>query len=499
MFLEKTSSKEVIIFLFCLAIGIIFIVFAWNAYPVPAGDSSFFIVPAVQFAHNGVLKSPLYPSDLMIDKIIDPTGARRFLFYPPLFPLLVSALMPQATPVGAFVAIAIINITVIWLSALLFFRVATRRGDLNWPKVFVIILALIALASSLAENGRPEVLARLWVVLLALVPFYISKKYDWIFYGILLGLMFATHPAAGIISMVVLGIAFGVTTKFERIILKGSTILAITYFVSLSIIALGPFSVRETIYGTYKNAIVEVHQFEVEAQKLFKLSNLFDQYIASPVAPFYGVVLLALIVSGAYLLWKFRKRFASPPIVWLSVLALTYILEKITYSTGHVFYITLFAPVIFSILIYLFSEAKIFLRFGIALLFALVATGFLRTALLFPSFLRQEASLNDARSYFTESTSPYKDEDVKIGVTGGLWALTEDYGKVYSYNTWPDKPKENTALVFFEQRYTGMLTPPRVEGCNLAYDKFSRELPKVFGVKLGNTMPGYGYAVYKCL
>ena len=133
------------------------------------------------------------------------------------------------------------------------------------------------------------------------------------------------------------------------------------------------------------------------------------------------------------------------------------------------------------------------------MVFILVATGFLRTTLLFPFFLKQGAALEEARAHFAELVRPLESEDALIGVTGGLWTLTENYEKVYAYNTWPEKPKEKTALVFFQQRYSGMRTPSAIDGCTLTYDSFSGSLPQIFGIKLGNTMPGYGYAVYDCL
>lgn len=497
-----TSGKS--IFFAAAAISIALLVFAYFAYPVPAGDSMFFLVPAVQFAKSGALTNPIYPSDPInntISNIVDPSGMKKFLFYPPLFQLVLSFLMPEASSQGVIIAVALINILVVWFSALLFYKVATRKKELNWLGVSVMILVLVALAASLAETGRPEALARMWIVLGALVPFYISKKYDWIFYGVLLGLMFATHPAGGFFSTLILGLMFGITLPFEKIILKGSAILLIAFFTTLGGITLGPFSIRETIEGTFANAVVEIHGVAQEASKLFTLSNLSNHYIFSQTAPFYGLVIALTLVVGFFFFWKHRSRIVSPFVVVLCVIALAYFVGKIMFTIGHVYYITLFAPIIFSVCFSFFGETKAFGKSVVILIFALIATGFMRTVLLFPLFVKQAQGLSEARAHIANIIQPYENQNVKFGVGGGSgggsWYFSEDYKNMYSYNL-SERPKENTAFIFLQQRYSGRLTPPEISGCVLKDNAFSETVPKIFGVKLGNTMPGYGYAVYNC-
>ena len=126
-FLKLFDFKKIAIIFACLFIAALFLVFALNAYPVPAGDSQFFLVPAVQFAHNGTLISPLFPSEWEMDLLIDPSGMRRFLFYPPLFPLAVSFLMPVASALGVFTALAFLNIAVVAFSAFAFYKIATLK------------------------------------------------------------------------------------------------------------------------------------------------------------------------------------------------------------------------------------------------------------------------------------------------------------------------------------------------------------------------------------
>ena len=340
---KNVDSKKIAIVVAALGISGLFLMFAFFSYPVPAGDSIYFLVPAVQFAAHGALTTPLYPSEWMIDTVIDPTGARRFLFYPPLFPLLMGLIMPQANAYGIFWAIAVVNSGIIFLSAVLFYKITTRLGNLNWSKAALIALALVALAASLAETGRPEVLARLFITIGALVPFYVTKKNDWIPFGILLGLMFATHPAGGIFSLFVLGVFWGITRTTRELVFTSVATLVSGLVVSLATIAAGPFGAYETIASTIRHARVAGNIFADEAPALFTLGNLFRHYIASPAAPFYGLIIILSLVGGAFLFKKYGKRFASPRIVVFSSFALVAIFAKVIYfMIGHVFYFVLF-------------------------------------------------------------------------------------------------------------------------------------------------------------
>ncbi len=309
--IQSLNFKKFAIILICAVLFFLFIIFAKNAYPVPAGDSQFFLVPAIQFTDKELLISPLFPDEKTIDLIIDPTGARRFLFEPPLFPLVLSVLMYEPSPFGVFMALALINIAVLILSAFLFYKLAKRNG-LNWSVVLATVLSILALASSLAETGRPETLVRLIVALALLVLFYVSRKYDWIFYGIFLGLIFATHPALGFISILILGIYFGATLKLNKIILKSSTVFLIAFFTALGTIALGPFGIKETIEGTWANAITISHVLGAEGNEFLMFRSLISRYLTSQAAPFYGLVILLIFVAGFYFLFKHWKKIASP-------------------------------------------------------------------------------------------------------------------------------------------------------------------------------------------
>lgn len=493
----KPRLKEIVLVLVCLAITALFFVFARNAYPVPGGDSEFFLVPALQFSNEGVLTNPLFSDEQGIDSI-DPSGMKRFLIYPPLFPLILNHGMAGASPTDIFITIAILNILTLWLCAWAFYRAAKKDGELNWPKVFAVILGLLALASGLVGgSGRPEILGSLWSILGILAYFYAGRKYDWSLYGILLGLMLATHLVGGIIALLILGAVFATRYNPKEFFGRIFGALALGILALFLTIRLGPFGVWETLLGTVKNALAVSAGYAAQLSEWFTLSKFVQYYLLSPVTPFYAFVVILLLASGWFFYKKYRSQISSPRLFALCAAGLLIMLASMIYSIGHIFYLLIFAPIVFLGFLRYFFETGNFSKMAVFVILALVSTAFLRTVVLYPYFLKQEPNFFQIREVFGKMIQENKNNNLKFGVTGSFWSLSEDYGRMYVY-PWPEKPKENTAFIFFQQKYSGLLIPPEIDGCGLLENKFSPETPKLFGIKLGNTAPGYNYAVYKC-
>ncbi len=494
----RLRLKEVILILICLIIAAVFLIFAGNAYPVPGGDSGFFLVPALQFSNEGTLSNPLFSDEQKIDEI-DPSGMKRFLIYPPLFPLVLNRGMVGAAPTDIFLTIAVLNALVIWVSAWIFYGAARKEGELSWPKFFAVIFGLLALASGLlGDSGRPEILGSLWVALGILVFFYADKKYDWFLYGILLGLMFATHLVGGVISLLILGTMLAVKFGTREVFLRIFGVLSAAVLVLFSTIALGPLGIRETLLGTIKNALAVSSGYAAQFSEWFTLSKFLHYYFLSPVTPFYGFVVLLMIAVGIFFYRKNRYLIASPAVFWPCAAGLVFFLGSMIYSVGHIFYLLMFAPIVFFGFLRYFSESGTFSKIAVIVTLALVSSAFLRSLILYPSFLKQEPSFVELRKVFDKAIRESAGDNLKIGVTGSFWSLSENYNRMYFYDSWPERPKENTAFIFFQQKYSGLLVPPEIQGCSVFENKFSPEMPRLFGIKLGNTMPGYGYAIYGC-
>ncbi len=490
--------KKLVVAVFVLACAVLLVLFALLAYPVPGGDSGFFLVPALQLANAGVLTNPLFINEQAM-RIIDPSGQKRFLFNPPLYPLLLNHGMIGASPWDIFLSIAILSSLVIGASALALYRMAARVGSLTWPALSAVLLALLALASGLVgSSGRPEILASLWVALGILVFLHGNRRHDWILFGFLGGLMLSTHLVSGILALLVLGALFAARYQPRETLARFSGAALVELLTFTAVVSLGPFGVWETVRGAVINASQVSSGYAEQFSNLFTPSQFLHYYFLSPATPFYGLVVLLVFVSSVFFYRRYRVRIVSPFLFKLAAVGLVLAVGSILYSVGHVFYLVAFAPLLFLGFLRYFWEGGAAPKVAVLVVLALVATGIVRIILLFPVYLQATPTLSEARGVFRAASQQSSIQGLRIGVTGSFWTLSEDYDRMYLYNTYPEKPREDTALIFFQQRYSGLRTPPEIAGCVLIENRFSSTPPHVLGVPLGNTMPGYAYAAYQC-
>jgi hypothetical protein len=48
-----------------------------------------------------------------------------------------------------------------------------------------------------------------------------------------------------------------------------------------------------------------------------------------------------------------------------------------------------------------------------------------------------------------------------------------------------------------QQSYTGLTSPPVLPGYRLVENRFLSHPARLLGIKVSNTVPGYGYAIYR--
>lgn len=490
------NLKAIALAFVCFLIVVFFIFSASHSYPVPGGDSGFFLVPALQFANRGVLTNPLF-IDKQAIATLDPSGEERFIFYPPLFPLVLSRGMHGATPADIFMSIAILNSLTIFITTLMWCKIAMKR----WRNTILAIVGLLALASGLVgDSGRPEILGSFIVALGGVVALYATEKYKPILYGVLLGLLFATHFIGGAIGLLVVGTFYAAQYDIRNFMRRYCVVFGVAVITFCFIIAIGPFGIIETASGTVRNALMVGAGHTAQLSSVFTLETFLQYYVLSPTTPFYIFVLILLCSASIFFYKKNINRIVLKRIFILCVGGIAIAVAGMLYSIGHIFYLIIFTPILFLAFIqYAINSQNLLSTFFVASVFVLVATGIVRTGLLLPAFLNEGKTFANVRESFRVIAKTHPESDLKIAVTGSFWALSEKYKNMYVYNTWPEKVMDGTGFVFFQQRYSGMLVPPAITGCSLILDEFSSSSPTLFGIKLGNSASGYGYAVYDCI
>jgi hypothetical protein len=141
-----------------LAVAALLTAFAFHGYPAPSTDAPSFLVSAINYSLGRGLVNPFYPQIAYGD----PTGLHRHVYYPPAFPLAVSALMPSPTPRAAFLAVAVLRVVSVLLAALLLCRVAERGRAQARGLTLLVSLSLGGLATNWLPTVGRQARPRCW-------------------------------------------------------------------------------------------------------------------------------------------------------------------------------------------------------------------------------------------------------------------------------------------------------------------------------------------------
>lgn len=494
--------QAIAVILVSTTIAGIFVIFGRAAYPPATTEGKLYVVPAIQFANKGLLNSPFLSEEWAVpSKTINPyPGARRMLYYPPLLPLaLGSALGDNATPEKAFLLLAFLNIVVLAVSGFLLYKAVTFGGrPLTWLGALCVIFGLLGIATNIhAENGRPEALARLFIALAAAGLFLLPKKYHWVLFGMALGLVGATHTMGtvmfGLLSAAVLAVEWGPKKALVLtllVALVGMGLFAI-------IVESGPYTVSETIRGVWDNAN-SLKQPAVVGQEKISLTYIRDYYLLNPNTSFYGPFILLLLLFVGVHYAKHRREIASQKLflLWASLFA--FLTFGFLFYFIHLYYIILFAPITFAFVSYYAVKTRGFLKYATVAIIGLTGIGFLRSVLLFPSFIKDGVLLQEARSRLEDNESVHGPR-AKVGITESLWAVFKDFdNNKFVYLDYPASPPEGTTAILFQERYMGENSPPSIPGCEMKENYFVSKNVRLWKLKLANRVPGYAFALYEC-
>ncbi|HSU82981.1 MAG TPA: hypothetical protein VLR69_11215 [Thermoanaerobaculia bacterium] len=451
-------------------------VFGASVFPIPTGDSHAFVPPALLLKAGGGLRNPI--SDLT--RQLDPTGQARYLQYPPLFPWIVAGLMARPTPSAAFLAIAGLNAVNVILCALLLVRAARFRP---W---WATAAALLGIATLLAgeQTGRPEVLATLWVLLAVHVHLALPPERSWLPVGVILGLLGATHPVGALLLGLLAVMAHAARLSTRSALGMSAGTLAVSLAVFAGLLAASPYGLRETLEGLRR------HGGAVAARS--SQGTLIPYWITNPGGTLYALPYLLLI---ALLAWRAARRelpVRSPALLAAALLPLLAVAWRTGVQIPELSYnVLLFAPAVFAANLRLAGgEAGGWPGRGTALAHGLTGLGYLRQLVLFGLFLTQGVPLTEARGAFQRLPA-----EARVAVTPSLWVVAEDYQRMTVFPL-AEGPRAGQDAVMVQQSYTGLTSPPDLPGYRLTENRFLPLPGRLLGIKVANTVPGYGYAIY---
>jgi hypothetical protein len=407
-------------------VALTLVVFALRGYPTPGTDAPSFLATAIDCRLGRGLVNPFYPQMAFAD----PTGAHRFVYYPPLFPLTVAGLMRGATPADAFLGVALLRAASIFLSCVLLLRVAQRgeRG-LATSTTALIVLALCGLATNwLPTLGRPEALATVLVIVGALGAVRLRGPALVTFLGIVIGLVGATQPFGAVELVAVMGLAWSIREPTGVALGRTAAVGAVALAVFAAVLALSPHGLSETLLGMAR-AYPHTPWAAPPGEEWWK------PWLTARRSTFYGPLFVVAVFCGAHLLAR-RGGVRSRPLFALFVLALALCLYlgSLTHHSRRNYNALLLSPIFFAVVVHWSAASRSWTtrwaRLGRAACMAcvlLTAVGFLGYLAAFPWFVAHGRDLDEARTEWRSVPFP---PGARIVLMGNLWALSEDYDRM---------------------------------------------------------------------
>jgi hypothetical protein len=420
---NSNTSKILLITLVACGVSATLLFFAYKMYPPPMTDSIGFVPAAIALRNGYGLVNPIYSASH-----VDTTGAHRFIYYPPGFPLIISALSVSPSTKSAFLAIAFLRTLSLGLSAFVFYRAAGQNGKLTWPGTALVCLGLLALSTNwTAAEGRPEVIGSL--SLLGAMLTFLSQR------GLLrdllvaaaLAIMSISHPVGAILSLLLLCM-FYASSMVWRDALKSLFVIGLAAAILCAcLLALSPNGLANTLIGT-------LHRSRESLPAGRGTYYDWKPWMFSGHTTFSGVTILLAFITSVSMVFRYRKHIGSWSLllgacgafIWVS-----YVL--VLRVPNRAYNLLLFNPLLFAIIIYgtcsLTTQSR--LR-GIgslccAVAFGLVGSGFIRYVVQYPVVRRHGLSYDAARVQVEHILKKYPE---KICMSDYLWTLSEEYSRM---------------------------------------------------------------------
>ena len=476
------------VLLLVILVSALFMVMSGHQYPVMDGDSTCFLPFAISSMHGQGLVNPIYHPA----KVVDPANPGILTWHGFLHPMLLAYLAPSASYSGVRLVIAALWVISLALSTIAFFRFTTICGASEPLRSLVTAAAVFAAAGLLPGGGRPEQLVVFFIAAGATAILYLPLRWHWLVLGVIMGLLMATSPVAAILAIPIFGLYACARLRLPAAVLfllKSAALAAAVFALCFSQY---PFTLNAWLTG------MKLHsQGAILGQSGQWLAHL---KIAPGIAPFILLLGLALI-AGLFVISKDRKTVGS----LAGIVAFTGLLFAFLYyfwirTPDRDYNVTAFSPALLLVVIGggVFAAGRFakgatrwrVITYGAVFASLLLpATGFVRTALLFPFFLNYGMPYDMARQELHLLDAP----PGNVGITSGLFTLVEDYSRINIANV--DSAVE--PLLYVQQVNRGAVSPPLIAGYTLVRDTFSPVRPKLFGLKIANTCGGYNFAVYQ--
>jgi len=482
--------QKLIFFLIIIILGYIFLtfLFAFNGYPGFIQDSTCFLPTAYFINHFHQLINPLYDAGL------DPIQ-HRFLFYPPLFPYVIAFinnLMPEFYNNMAVSLTIIDNLSLLVLLLSIVNYTYKNSIKVSGNLYLFGMLWLIAIFSFYGiQEGRPEVLCKLFISCFLLNNIYQSKRWCNFNNGLLVGLNLITSPISTFYLMI---ITVGLLIYRHNFKLKPIVQTLFGFAIVLGIFSiLYPYHLSELIHSLQKHS----QNVIVNRVSTGGFKNFIQFYITYAYAPFLIVNFVLAVFYVGYISIKRNQLLVLGLLLLLTILVSYFSFKDMPMNYNMLVLSPLFFFVLFVIYIEI-SKRKLSTLFVKSVTSILVitlfvnSTGFIRKTLLYFGTQDQQVSGADFHQEFMK-VYHLNPKNKKIAVSFSLWPYCLDQYKNITMNNL------DTAVQYeiSQQLYSGSTEPKPENGFKLIKNNFIIKHPKLWKIPLGNTYPWFQTAIYE--
>jgi hypothetical protein len=472
-----------------IALGAYHIFASMAMYPVPGGDAAVFMPGAINLKAGRGLTNPLWEAEP------DPTGQHRYLDHPALYQMVVSACMWKPETRNAFIVAAIFDaLTLALYAAILCTAKFARRLIASVPGFVVWVLSIFALAFVIFNDGvgRPEGLSTLVLCLAIAVVTWLPRKCWPAALGFAIGVAAAIHPVHGIFIACLVGMAFLLTAPWPRALRETIFAAAVALPLFWALLSLSPYPILKTLqavarHGALANEIV------------YPMSDLSAFYLK--LAPWSGLYLLGMLlvlVWCAFCFWRSGEdrgtRSARLAALFLSAIAFGWFSIHRP-SAGY--YLMMLAPAFAAGALYLLVVhssrragrlAPLPLWISAAF-FSILSLFLMRDVALFIDYNAEGVSFAEAQKDFDHLA---RSTDQVISVSESFWVLADHFEQIRIV----ERGAVSGDIMILQQTQRGSLSPPVIPGYRLLSQHFVSHPPKLFGLPIARTMPGYSFAVF---
>ena len=473
----------------------VLLLFAYHCYPLPTPDAFAFLPATISFAAGKGLVNPLCS---FTPFLVDDAGQPRYVQYPPLYNLLVGFLMWEPTPRAASLVISILNVGSVVLTGLLLSHASRSYPEGSTSRTWVCVGGIVGLTSLFVvfQNGRPEGLATLWV-LLGAWSIRSGSRFSWPLVGGLLGLLASTHLASAAISIAIISgyLSCGQSTKRQIVLLAAKT-GAFACLVFVTVLWLSPNSTRDTLVG------IGYHARVAGSVTGWSWEHIASVWMSNPHLPAYGLLLVAISSSGFIAAYLYRHQICVHVFLWFSVfvgLVCSGYLAFRAPQFGYNLYPFIPLGIVMLVHVHGITVARgrqfsaMVSTVGVVTLMSMGSIGGVRHLLLFPRYYQEGMTLDEARSAFGHLVGSTQDP---VGVSTALWMLTEDYGRLRVLHASDIGRSVDTSAryLIWQQGQLGRLEPPVIPGFRQILNHYRAGPIHLAGIKIANTVPGYQFA-----